>query len=117
MVRLKEDYSYNPLQQQAAHPAEDHQQTLAQAITVALESEYDATRVYDNILALASASPDATLQNLVRSVVSDIRKEEQTHIGQLTELLKVIDASGAINYIKGENEAKEQMKPSIDEIQ
>lgn len=117
MVRLKEDYSYNPLQHQAAHPADDHQKVLSQAITVALESEYDATRVYDNILALASSSPDATLHNLVRSVVDDIRKEEQTHIGQLTELLKVIDASDAVNYIKGENEAKEQMKPSIDEIQ
>lgn len=114
---IKEDYSYNVLHSKEAQPGQDIQQALSQAVSIALEGEHDATRIYDNIIALAGSSSDATLQNIVRKVVYDIRAEEQLHIGQLYELLKIINAAAATNIIQGEQETQEQVKPFIDEIQ
>lgn len=91
---------------------------LTDAIEGALNSEYDATQIYDGILITANeVTQDSTTLNLVNAVISDIRNEEEKHIGQLNELMKVINAQAAINIVSGEEEANEQMKPYIDAIQ
>lgn len=96
----------------------DYITQLTQMIDGALTSEYDATNIYDNILVAANElAQDSETLNLIRSVVSDIRNEEEKHIGQLNELVKVINAQAAVNIVSGEQEAEEQMKPYIDGIQ
>ena len=93
-------------------------QIITAAIEGALTSEYDATQIYDDLIITAmNVTEDSTTLNLIRSVVSDIRKEEEKHIGQLNELLKVVNAQAAINIVSGEEEANEQMLPYIDSIQ
>ena len=91
---------------------------LTQMIDGALTSEYDATSIYDNLLVASNELAEtSTTFNLIRSVISDIRNEEEKHIGQLNELVKVLNAQAAINIVSGEQEAEEQMKPYIDGIQ
>lgn len=83
-----------------------------------IESEFTATTDYDNALTFISENAqDSTTYNLCKAVLVDIRNEEQKHIGQLNELMKTIDAQQAINIVKGEEEAQEQMLPYIDQIQ
>ena len=83
-----------------------------------IESEFTATADYDNALTFISENAqDSTTYNLCKAVLVDIRNEEQKHIGQLNELMKTIDAQQAINIVKGEEEAQEQMLPYIDQIQ
>lgn len=92
--------------------------TLTDLIENALTSEYDATNIYDSLLVSANElATDSTTLNLIRAVIMDIRNEEEKHIGQLNELMKVINAQAAINIVAGEQEAEEQMKPYIDGIQ
>lgn len=92
--------------------------TLTDLINGALTSEFDATKIYDQLLITASEiATDSTTLSLIQAVVSDIRNEEEKHIGQLNELVKVINAQAAINIVSGEHEAEEQMLPEIDKIQ
>ena len=92
--------------------------TLTDLINEALTSEFDATKIYDQLLIIASRiATDSTTLSLVQAVVSDIRNEEEKHIGQLNELVKVINAQAAVNIVSGEHEAEEQMLPEIDKIQ
>lgn len=92
--------------------------TLTDLIQDALTSEFDATRIYDGLLISASQiATDSTTFNLIKSVITDIRNEEEKHIGQLNELVKVINAQAAINIVKGEQEAEQQMLPDIDKVQ
>lgn len=92
--------------------------TLTDLIQNALTSEFDATRIYDDLLVSASQlATDSTTFNLIQSVITDIRNEEEKHIGQLNELVKVINAQAAINIVKGEQEAEQQMLPDIDKVQ
>ena len=54
---------------------------LTDAIEGALNSEYDATQIYDGILVTANeVTQDSTTLNLINSVISDIRNEEEKHI-------------------------------------
>ncbi len=83
-----------------------------------LESEYNATNDYDNAISyIEQNAQDSTTLDLCMAVLVDIRNEEQRHIGQLNELLKVVDAAQAQYIISGEEEADEQMMPYIDAIQ
>ena len=92
--------------------------TLTDLIQDAIKSEFDATRIYDGLLISASQiATDSTTLSLIQSVISDIRNEEEKHIGQLNELVKVINAQAAINIVAGEQEAEKQMLPDIDKIQ
>ena len=92
--------------------------TLTDLINNALTSEFDATKIYDELLILSSQiATDSTTLSLIQAVVSDIRNEEEKHIGQLNELVKVINAQAAVNIVSGEEEAQEQMLPEIDKIQ
>lgn len=93
-------------------------QQIQEIIKQLIESEFTATSDYDNAISFISENAvDSTTYNLCRAVLADIRNEEQRHIGELTELLKTIDAAQAIQIVAGEEEAQEQMKPYIDEIQ
>lgn len=93
-------------------------QEIQDIIKSLIESEFSATADYDNAINFVSEnSVDSTTYNLCRAVLSDIRNEEQRHIGELTELLKTIDAAQAVQIIAGEDEAKETMMPYIDQIQ
>ena len=92
--------------------------TLTDLIQDAIKSEFDATRIYDGLLISDSQiATDSTTLSLIQSVISDIRNEEEKHIGQLNELVKVINAQAAINIVAGEQEAEKQMLPDIDKIQ
>ena len=83
-----------------------------------IQSEFEATYDYDTaITSISEGANDSTTYNLCRAVLSDIRNEEQRHIGELTELLKTVDAAQAIQINAGQEEAQEQMKPYIDSIQ
>ena len=83
-----------------------------------IESEFTATKDYDTALAfITENAQDSATYNMCRAVLTDIRNEEQRHIGQLEELLKTIDAQQAINIVSGEEEAEKQMMPWIDQIQ
>ena len=91
---------------------------LTEMIQGALTSEFEATSIYDGILvSAAQIAADSTTLALIQSVITDIRNEEEKHIGQLNELVKVINAQAAINIVAGEEEAEKQMLPDIDKIQ
>lgn len=91
---------------------------LTNMIQDALKSEFDATSIYDNLLVHAGqVATDSTTLSLIQSVISDIRNEEEKHIGQLNELVKVINAQAAVNIVSGEEEAERQMLPDIDKVQ
>lgn len=91
---------------------------LTTLIQDAIKSEFDATNIYDNLLISAGQiAADSTTLSLIQSVISDIRNEEEKHIGQLNELVKVINAQAAINIVAGEEEAEKQMLPDIDKVQ
>lgn len=91
---------------------------LTEMIQGALTSEFEATSIYDGILVSAGQiAADSTTLSLIQSVITDIRNEEEKHIGQLNELVKVINAQAAINIVAGEEEAEKQMLPDIDKIQ
>ena len=93
-------------------------QEIQAIIKSLIESEFQATGDYDSaISAISEGAQDSTTYNLCRSVLTDIRNEEQRHIGELTQLLKTVDAAQAIQIVAGEQEAEEQMKPYIDGIQ
>lgn len=92
--------------------------TLTDLIQDALKSEFDATRIYDGLLISAGQiATDSTTLSLIQSVITDIRNEEEKHIGQLNELVKVINAQAAVNIVSGEEEAEKQMLPDIDKVQ
>ena len=91
---------------------------LQQIIKTFIESEFSATADYDGALSFVSDNAeDSTTYNLCKAVLTDIRNEEQRHIGELTELLKTIDAAQAVQIVSGEEEAQELMLPYIDQIQ
>lgn len=91
---------------------------LTEMIQGALTSEFEATSIYDGILVSAGQiAADSITLSLIQSVITDIRNEEEKHIGQLNELVKVINAQAAINIVAGEEEAEKQMLPDIDKIQ
>lgn len=93
-------------------------QQIQEIIKNLIESEFTATSDYDNAITFISDNAqDSTTYNLCRAVLTDIRNEEQRHIGELTELLKTVDAAQAAQIISGEEEAKETMMPWIDQIQ
>ena len=91
---------------------------IQEIIKSLIASEFSATTEYDNAIAFISENAeDSTTYNLCKAVLTDIRNEEQRHIGELTELLKTIDAAQAVQIVSGEEEAKETMMPWIDQIQ
>lgn len=91
---------------------------IQQIIKSLIESEFSATADYDDAMSFISENAeDSTTYNLCKAVLTDIRNEEQRHIGELTELLKTVDAAQAVQIVAGEEEAEKTMLPYIDQIQ
>lgn len=106
-----EDYSNNPLQTTNVTEYTDDINKIIHAITVAIESEFDATRVYDNIMTLVKGfATTNAIANMVGLVIRDIHNEENKHIGQLLELLSKLSPELAEFYEKGRQEGNSQIE-------
>ncbi len=73
---------------------------VAQAIRLAIIGELDAINLY---LQLAEVISDGR----VREVLKDIAEEEKVHVGELLEVLKMIDEEQSKALIKGREEVRE----------
>lgn len=76
---------------------------LIQAIRADIVGELEAIFLYD---AHVAASDD----QLVKTVLGDIRDEEKAHVGELMTLLRHLDPSEAEHFASGEGEVKEMME-------
>lgn len=112
---IKEDFSSNPLVNFSNKAEDAYNMPTAQlhrAITVAIESECDAVRVYTDLLEMAKAS-EQWIAKPAMTVINDILKEERKHLAQLYELLKVADNAGKEDYLNGEQEGTNQITPEL----
>lgn len=112
---IKEDFSSNPLVDFASKEQGAYTQPTAQlhrAITVAIESECDAVRVYTDLLEMAKNSEPWIAESATK-VINDILSEERKHLSQLYELLKVADNTGKEDYLNGEQEGTNQITPEL----
>ena len=75
---------------------------LIQAIRLNIASELEAIYIYD-------AHVQATDDAMAKKVISDIRDEEKTHIGELMTLLRILDPKEMDLFASGEAEAKEML--------
>lgn len=116
---LKEDLSTNPLHSVKKIESAYNQPTteLVRSITVAIESESDAIRVYQDMLELARHS-EQWLEKPATEVIADILNEERKHIAQLYKLLKWADVPGQEHYLAGEEEGEKQinLEPDNDKV-
>lgn len=76
---------------------------LVQAIRTDIVGELEAIFLYD-------AHAQATDDPVVKAVLTDIRDEERVHVGELTALLKYLDAAELDHLLAGEAEVKEMME-------
>ncbi len=76
---------------------------LVQAIRTDIVGELEAIFLYD-------AHAQATDDPVVKAVLTDIRDEERAHVGELTALLKYLDATEMEHLLSGEQEVKEMME-------
>jgi rubrerythrin len=76
---------------------------LIEAIRLDIASELEAIFLYD-------AHVMATDDRLAQTVLSDIRDEEKTHVGELMTLLRILDPREAEKFESGEREVKEMLK-------
>ncbi len=73
---------------------------VAQAIRLAIIGELDAINLY---LQLAEVISDGR----IKEVLKDIAEEEKVHVGELLEVLKMIDEEQVKALAKGREEVKE----------
>lgn len=71
-------------------------------LRMAIESELDATAFYEQIIQVVD-NPK------IKSILSDIKSEEQLHVSQLYTALKFYSNSEKDASIKGEDEALESL--------
>ena len=76
---------------------------LVQAIRADLSGELEAIYGYD-------AHVQATDDPVAKAVLSDIRDEEKTHMGELLTLLKYLDPKEGDLYASGEQEVLEMLE-------
>lgn len=76
---------------------------LVQAIRLDIAGELEAIYLYD-------AHVQATDNEKAKAVISDIRDEEKTHIGELMTLLRTLDPKEADFFLSGESEVKELLE-------
>ena len=72
---------------------------LIQAIRVDIAGEIEAIFVYD-------AHAQATDDPMAKKVIGDIRDEEKAHVGELMELLRILDPNEAEFFKEGQQEVK-----------
>ncbi len=73
---------------------------LARAIRMDLASELEAISVY-------MAHADATDNELAKAVLTDIANEERVHVGELTQLLRMLLADETAFLEEGSDEVRE----------
>lgn len=73
---------------------------LIQAIRVDIAGEIEAIFVYD-------AHVQATDDSMAKKVIGDIRDEEKAHVGELMELLRILDPKEAEFFEEGRREVRE----------
>ena len=78
-------------------------QELLEAIRLDIASELEAIYVYD-------AHVQATDNEAAKKVLSDIRDEEKTHVGELFTLLRKLDPREAELFEEGAEEVKELLE-------
>jgi rubrerythrin len=76
---------------------------LIQAIRFDIAGELEAIYLYD-------AHVQATDDEFVKKVLSDIRDEEKAHVGELMTLLRYLDPKEAEHFAEGEEEVREMME-------
>lgn len=75
-------------------------QELIQAVRLDIAGELEAIYIYD-------AHVQATDDVIAKKIISDIRDEEKSHVGELMTLLKILDPHEAELFIEGEKEVQE----------
>ncbi|SCY02048.1 demethoxyubiquinone hydroxylase family protein [Alkaliphilus peptidifermentans] len=76
---------------------------LIQAVRLDIAGELEAIFVYD-AHAMATDDPRA------KKILEDIRDEEKAHVGELMELLKILDPREAKFFEEGVQEVREMME-------
>ncbi len=75
---------------------------LAQALRLDIAGELEAITLYESHI-LATDDPVA------RAVLSDIRDEEKTHMGELITLMRYLDPAETEHFLNGEEEVNEML--------
>jgi len=76
---------------------------LIRAIRLDIAGELEAIYVYD-------AHIHATDDEVAKKVISDVRDEEKTHVGELMTLLRYLDPREAELFADGEGEVRAMME-------
>jgi len=76
---------------------------LIQAIRLNIAGELEAIYVYD-------AHVQATDNEIAKKVIADIRDEEKAHVGELMELLRILDPTEADLFASGQQEVREMLE-------
>lgn len=76
---------------------------LIQAIRMDVVGEIEAIFTYD-------AHVLATDDPIAKKVIADIRDEERAHVGELMELLRILDSKEAELFEEGQQEVKELLE-------
>ncbi|MDR2845738.1 MAG: demethoxyubiquinone hydroxylase family protein [Candidatus Methanoplasma sp.] len=76
---------------------------LAQALRLDIAGELEAITLYESHI-LATDNPVA------KAVLSDIRDEEKTHMGELITLMRYLDPSEKDHFNSGEEEVEELLE-------
>ncbi len=75
---------------------------LIQAVRLDIAGELEAIYLYD-------AHVQATDDERAKKVISDIRDEEKSHVGELMTLLRILDPHEAELFMAGEKEVQEML--------
>ena len=76
---------------------------LIQAIRLDIAGELEAIYIYD-------AHVQATDDEVAKKVIADIRDEEKAHVGELMELLRILDPKEAELFAEGQQEVREMLE-------
>lgn len=81
---------------------------VADLLMTAINGEYDTIKEYNSIIATLNFESKPEYQRMI-PILEEINNEEQRHIGQLQELLKLISPN-AQSVESGKEEAREQLR-------
>lgn len=91
---------------------EKNENKIPESIVDLIKDEWEAIQGYNKVIAELQGKVEPS----VISVLEDIRDEENVHVGQLQEVLKVFDPS-AEEIVKGTQEGDEQLSGSKEEFE
>ena len=104
-----DDFSDHDIDDVLPGPTEGSDTGIASEIIALINDEWEAIEGYNNAIAsLRSVIEQNPVYEKAINVLSEIAAEENVHVGQLQEVLKLISPN-AHEINKGENEAKTQL--------